>query len=528
MFDFGFLPKGIILKKLIWLKASGIVGAAYQTFTGTIARFLSPSSKPVKSIVCNIEPVQDLNGYDNPWPAGGGKNKLPNTANTETKNNVKFTVQSDTSIKVENTANANTAFVVGSTELAAGTYILSGITGGVDNDFYVQVVNEAQTSQIAFSYNGDKQFTLAEATTVVYRIFVRNGVNTNGKVIYPMIRLSSISDATFAPYSNICPITGHTGVNVYGTGKNLLDDAFSALYTNTVYLPVGTYYLQAFVTENPSQHTTKPQVYVNGSWENVTPPYSADDGAISITGNDFGWLWSNATQTITITKGGYYIRCNRNDSAMQTRRLSLSTEQLTDFAPFVGTTLPVSWQSEAGTVYAGYCSIDKDGNVTLTATYAEVDMGTLSWAAGYGAYFSTELVSSMKPARNNEPYPMLCDTYAVTAYNAAGDKTVCVIQGNNYLRVNDSDYSTAAALKAALDGVYLVYELATPVTYTLSSVTVPSTVQGENNWWHDANGEITIEAIGSPISSDEPDALQNRLADLIEHYVRVYQPETNS
>ena len=30
-----------------------------------------------------------------------------------------------------------------------------------------------------------------------------------------MIRLSSVSDATFAPYSNICPIAGWTGANVY-------------------------------------------------------------------------------------------------------------------------------------------------------------------------------------------------------------------------------------------------------------------------------------------------------------------------
>ena len=33
-------------------------GGTYNTFTGSIARFLSPSSKPVKSIVCNIEPAQ--------------------------------------------------------------------------------------------------------------------------------------------------------------------------------------------------------------------------------------------------------------------------------------------------------------------------------------------------------------------------------------------------------------------------------------------------------------------------------------
>ena len=66
MFDFLFPKDWSTLKKLIWLKASVLIGAVYSTFTGSIARFLSPSSKPVKSIVCNIEPVQSGSGDPSP------------------------------------------------------------------------------------------------------------------------------------------------------------------------------------------------------------------------------------------------------------------------------------------------------------------------------------------------------------------------------------------------------------------------------------------------------------------------------
>ena len=47
------------------------------------------------------------------------------------------------------------------------------------------------------------------------RIVVYSGTNASGLVFKPMIRLASVSDATFAPYSNICPINGLTGLSVY-------------------------------------------------------------------------------------------------------------------------------------------------------------------------------------------------------------------------------------------------------------------------------------------------------------------------
>ena len=53
---------------------------ATDTASGAIATFPDGADGiPIKQLSVAIEPVQDLHGYENPWPAGGGKNLLPMT-----------------------------------------------------------------------------------------------------------------------------------------------------------------------------------------------------------------------------------------------------------------------------------------------------------------------------------------------------------------------------------------------------------------------------------------------------------------
>ena len=59
------------LKSAINDKAPVII----DTASGSIASFPDGAdSIPVKNLTVAIEPVQDLHGYDHPWPAGGGVN----------------------------------------------------------------------------------------------------------------------------------------------------------------------------------------------------------------------------------------------------------------------------------------------------------------------------------------------------------------------------------------------------------------------------------------------------------------------
>ena len=404
MFDFLFPKEWSTLKKLIWLKASVLIGAVYSTFTGSIARFLSPSSKPVKSIVCNIEPVQDLHGYDNPWPAGGGKNILNPNKRTEGVQNIYY-YQADGIV------------------LNAGTYTLS-ISGENAAGLYIRKKEDLST--IAVKYNDVAlTFTLAEDTNVYIDIYY-SAAPSDISAIKCQLELGSTATA-WTPYSNICPITGHTGLNVYG--------------------------------ESEYDPTADPKV-------------------------------------------------------------------------------AVTWQSEAGTVYAGYLSIDKDGNVTLTGV-AELEVFDTMLdenTIGSQINFFSKTGGNATALSNVTRISLAVRTYVDQAkYNristSYSDK-ICNIAPHYFSYASDTThwyrntilylFLPTSLVGSTAESVfnYLVsikdttplsvwLPLATPVTYTLSSVTVPSTVQGENNWWHDANGNITIEAIGTPISSDEPDALQS-------------------
>jgi hypothetical protein len=84
---------------------------------------------PVSELIVDIEARQDLHGYDKPWVGGAGKNKLPNTATSQTVCGVTYTVNSDGSVTANGTSTDwGDGFVIGTAALEPGTYILSGET----------------------------------------------------------------------------------------------------------------------------------------------------------------------------------------------------------------------------------------------------------------------------------------------------------------------------------------------------------------------------------------------------------------
>lgn len=182
---------------------------ATDTASGAIASFPDGAAMPVKSLKVDIEPVQDLHGQANPYPAGGGKNLLHVTAVTQTSNGVTFTVNEDGTVKVNGTATANTYLYLGDSSLSAlaeGSYILSGSPSGGAYASYGLQINDGSWK---FDYGSGASFTKGSTLTGV-AIRIANGYTANNLLFKPMIRLSSVTDATFAPYENICPISGHT------------------------------------------------------------------------------------------------------------------------------------------------------------------------------------------------------------------------------------------------------------------------------------------------------------------------------
>ena len=215
------------LRKLILLKGIAAGGAEREhTVTGDVVSFMTNMTEPLKVDVA-LTPVQDLHGQDYPWVGGAGKNLFKTTLTSQEIRGVTFTVNSDGSISASNTATSNisrSSCSFGSVTLPAGTYKANGFAYGGSSIQRMQVYNVTAGSSIDAVYSGHEEitFTLSTESEISVNPIIASGLST-GFTFYPMIRLSTITDATFAPYENLCPITGHTGANVTRTGKNVLN-----------------------------------------------------------------------------------------------------------------------------------------------------------------------------------------------------------------------------------------------------------------------------------------------------------------
>lgn len=166
------------------------------TVSGSVVSFTdNVGGMPLEKCVVQIEPVQDLHGYDHPWAGGAGKNLFggfpqdPGTA-------LKYF-----SLNVGNgtfTMSTTMPFQPGST--ATNLFILPG-----------QVETGASSASNGVSIGIPRTVdSLDGYITIAYR-----NANNIDPTNYD-IQLEAGSNATaYEPYSNICPITGWTGANIH-------------------------------------------------------------------------------------------------------------------------------------------------------------------------------------------------------------------------------------------------------------------------------------------------------------------------
>ena len=189
--------------------------------SGSMVRLDNFEGMPM-NVVTHIEPVQA--GVGDPYPEGGGKNLLKNTATTQTVNGVTFTVNADGTITANGTTTERAQLKVGEVDLPAGDYIVSKGFLTTNNDFAYLVYSVDGAAKYINIADEELAFTFTESTNLSYFVDIRDaGVTANNLKYYPMIRLASITDSTYAPYSNIRPISGHGGAKLTRYGKNLLN-----------------------------------------------------------------------------------------------------------------------------------------------------------------------------------------------------------------------------------------------------------------------------------------------------------------
>lgn len=182
-----------------------------------------------------LSPNQDLHGYDSPWVGGAGKNvvildldtiKARNTSGTWSGdvyifNGVSWSFITDdggniTEVVANNQATADSTLIISITnsKLTAGVaYFYNGCPSGGTSSTYRDFVRGG-----GYDYGSGNQITPTQKNIdnnyYDFRMVVLNGYNAQNLKFKPLMQLSSLTDRTFAPYSNICPISGHTQVEV--------------------------------------------------------------------------------------------------------------------------------------------------------------------------------------------------------------------------------------------------------------------------------------------------------------------------
>lgn len=126
---------------------------------------------------------------------------------SKTENGVTFTKNNDGTILVNGTASADVKYNLRTRNhpsFDAGTYTLTGCpNGGSSSTYFIEI--SPSVSATKYDYGSGVNVTLQANETNQIRINIKSGTQINNLLFKPMLRLSSISDATYEPYTGAKP-----------------------------------------------------------------------------------------------------------------------------------------------------------------------------------------------------------------------------------------------------------------------------------------------------------------------------------
>ena len=479
-----------------------------STVEGNPINFTTKSSQTAQSTIIDLEPIQDLHGYDKPWVGGAGKNKLPlvlaniktdNTSgtwngNTYTLSGGKFTVTVDadgnvTSIETGGNASEQANMDIGRNSpfsLPAGTYILSGAPSGSSSGSYDLYVRNMDTNTIiARCYDNSTQteFTLSGTTNLSVTLRIPSG-GTSQKIYYPMIRLSTAS-ADYEPYTNECSISGRTEIGISRYGKNLFDystcenktinnsglitDANNRLLSQPINVVSGTTYSFSFSRANAIMFAAYAEYDGDTFKQRVIVDSETSPTQFIPTTNKIRLLLRKSSGSASISPSDV------SDSQLELGNQSSSFES---FQSAYNLTI-----SLGQTVYGGTIDVEK-GELVVDKVFDELS-GGITAKDSQNKLFVAPLTNTIKSWTGNTP-----TTYAITnylgAYTLADLRSsaifgFCQYSDSVYIRLGESitDISDANTYLSS-NPLQVCYKLATPITINLAP-NVISLLEGVNN-----------------------------------------------
>lgn len=290
--------------------------------------------------------------------------------------------------------------------------------------------------------------------------------------------------------SNVRPITGWTGMNVYRRGINQWDEEWrlGAYSTTDGVFSADTTHLAC---KNPIPVMPNTSYYYNTNGKNINVCYY--DADMHFVGN----FNSVANVTKTTPNTCRYICFNMAQAYGTTYNNDISINYPStdhDYHAYNGATYPISWADEAGTVYGGtldvttgLLTVDK-ASLTITSFsnvitenngFRSYDPSLPAMSVSYGEVASNMFV------RGTSYVEVTGGVKNAIGYNAAGQLLFNVWVNGAYI-TSKADLNTFVANNP----IQIVYPLATPQTYQLTPQAV-MTILGQNNIWADT-GDVEV------------------------------------
>lgn len=496
--------------------------AAFPTDTasGAVASFPDGAALPLIFLDVNIDPVQDLHGYSNPWTAGGGKNlfnvdaPFSNPSDTTSANTTKRIFTPGTyciGLAYSNYFNANSVLSFSrsgntlsvSSKSGYGVGFAIAVTAGQQYfvsctaqspegiNHYIQVVQYAEDGTFLGIYANNRinsTFTALENAVIAVLLFRNNATDDNHAVsTFTDIQVEKGSSATaYAPYSNICPISGWTGAKVVKTGKNLWN---KSLINGTVLidgLAVGKKYTVTAKMIDPSKAT---YFYIQRA------PKGSD------TKTTVGYVIASTTlyeRTFTVAEGyDYYAYSNSTYTNVKEIQIEEGSAA-TDYVAPQTTPITIPFGQ---TVYGGVLDVLSG---VLTITKFGEDLSTKTWQTRYTGTakkaLSAALAYSYPRAKITE---MIAENYSITrgvtgvsALANPDDFAVSVYPYDNQSNPSPTTIYAVVDVADSTPSGLLVYDLATPIEIQLDPHEV-SSLLGQNNIFADT-GDSEVEYRADP------------------------------
>jgi hypothetical protein len=442
---------------------------------------------PLKSLTADITAIQDLHGYDYPWVGGAGKNLFDYThfqfVDMGYINGYGVWEGSRTikNYPTDNIGNEWNSLLIDVSALRSQNVSFSGFVGStaigiIDENF--KVLYTMGTSVPTSGSVDLSQYPTAKYFVIGFYFIGYDFDNAQFEL--------GTTVTSFAPYSNICPISGWDEANVSVSGVNVWDEEYVAGYIDAN----GVFHSQDNSLSSKNYSPVKPntQLYL------VTKTYSTLAIFFYDKNKQFiSYIIKSNNTTFTTPDNTYFIKFGNayNTGATYNNDISINYPSTdTEYHAYNGKTYNIQFTDGDNplTVYGG--TLDVVSGV-LTVDRAYVDLGTLNWYIGYGGFIIA--LNDIAPWTLNAQAPtkLICSAYPTMAYSVSTDMSLSRIASTVYIRIIDSRYTDPSAFKTAMNGVQLVYELATPITYQLSKQQIRSLV-GENNVFADT-GEVAVE-----------------------------------